>query len=217
MRDGKTCAADADRTSSALIGHLIDGCWRTLVCSHIGDERKQRVCSQNANFGAKAATCARGEILTIAFPIGPWARADGMSGQIFALRRACQIICGALNCEQGPLCRLILRCVDFPLGPIKLRSALAIVVLWWDFERWTHYLLHHCFLPADSQKGKAIKITCQTFICQYICTSILVILILGLCGCWKHFPLVSFYLILRCFTDQPVNLNFIFHFAFIFK
>lgn len=52
----------------------------------------------------KAATCARGEILTIAFPMGPWARADGMSGQIFALRRACQIICGALNCEQGPLC-----------------------------------------------------------------------------------------------------------------
>jgi hypothetical protein len=43
------------------------------------------------------------EILTIAFPMRPWARADGMSGQIFALRRECQIICGALNGEQGPL------------------------------------------------------------------------------------------------------------------
>jgi hypothetical protein len=81
-------------------------------------------------------------------------------------------------------CCLILRCVDFPLGPIKLRSTLAIV-LWWDFERWTHYLLHHSRLPMDSQKGKAIKITRQTFICQYVSAPILVTGLEILVNWWK--------------------------------
>lgn len=71
-----------------------------LVCSPARWEKT--ALSENVNFGAEQLYL-RGEILTIAFPMEPWARADGMSGQIFALRRECQIICGVLNCEQGPL------------------------------------------------------------------------------------------------------------------
>jgi hypothetical protein len=88
----------------ALIGRLIDGCWRTRLLSC--NERKQRrALTQNSERKLwSKSSYLRGEILTIAFPMRPWARADGMSGQIFALRRECQIICGALNGgEQGPL------------------------------------------------------------------------------------------------------------------
>lgn len=145
-----------------------------LVCSPAmrGNSGARYLRTQNANFGAKAATC----VVKYWRSLFRWGRGraqmeclakylpSDVNAKLFAARW--------MAANKGRCC-LILRCVDFPLGPIKLRSTLAIV-LWWDFERWTHYLLHHSRLPMDSQKGKAIKITRQTFICQYVSTPILV-------------------------------------------